>query len=93
MHDGILVGVGTALNDDPQLNSKGLDHFPPGAERSPHEARIYSTTSACRGATFAPSADCDGSELSTGGRLQADQELHSGQRETAMGYLLQDRRR
>jgi riboflavin biosynthesis pyrimidine reductase len=33
MHDGILVGVGTALNDDPQLNSKELGHFTPGAER------------------------------------------------------------
>ena len=27
MHDGILVGVGTALNDDPQLNSKGAILF------------------------------------------------------------------
>ena len=27
MHDGILVGVGTALNDDPQLNSKGTRPF------------------------------------------------------------------
>jgi len=27
MHDGILVGVGTALNDDPQLNSKEARPF------------------------------------------------------------------
>lgn len=27
MHDGILVGVGTALNDDPQLNSEEAKPF------------------------------------------------------------------
>ena len=68
MHDGILIGVGTALNDDPQLNSKWeLDHSTPGAERLPHEARIYSTTSACCGAPFTSNTDCDGSEVPTCG--------------------------
>ena len=26
MHDGILIGVGTALNDNPQLNGRSSDH-------------------------------------------------------------------
>ncbi|KAJ7246257.1 dihydrofolate reductase-like domain-containing protein [Mycena haematopus] len=33
LHDAILVGSGTALNDDPQLNTR---HLPPGA--APHSA-------------------------------------------------------
>jgi len=24
MHDGVLIGIGTAMNDDPQLNSKAI---------------------------------------------------------------------
>jgi len=37
MHDAILIGVGTALNDDPRLNTR---HLPPLPEGSPFRYRL-----------------------------------------------------